>query len=57
MNRWYSPFIVGIIVFLFLLLIGKYEVTFILSLSGGITLGFFLMYWLNRGKDKRAGGN
>ncbi|MDX8344951.1 hypothetical protein [Rossellomorea sp. YZS02] len=57
MNRWYFPFIVGIIVFLFLFLIGKYEMTFIVSLSSGITLGFFLMYWLNRGNDKGAGRN
>ncbi|CAN7263929.1 hypothetical protein [Rossellomorea sp. LjRoot5] len=55
MNRWYFPFIVGIIIFLFLFLLGDYEMTLILTLSGGFTLGFFLMYWLNRGSEKGAG--
>ncbi|PFG05154.1 hypothetical protein [Bacillus sp. es.034] len=55
MNRWYFPFVVGIIIFMFLFLLGDYEMTLILTLSGGFTLGFFLMYWFNRGSRKGAG--
>ena len=55
MNRWYFPFVVGIIIFVFLFLLGDYEMTLILTLSGGFTLGFFLMYWFNRGSHKGEG--
>ncbi|MCA1054268.1 hypothetical protein LCM10_04650 [Rossellomorea aquimaris] len=54
MNRWYFPFTVGVIVFILLLMIGKHDLTYILLSSGGITLGFFLMYVFNRGKSKRG---
>ncbi|WP_226673522.1 hypothetical protein [Rossellomorea aquimaris] len=52
MNRWYFPFIGGII---FLFLIGNNDVTFILSLSGGITLGFFLCIGLIGGMTRGQG--
>jgi hypothetical protein len=55
MNRWYFPFVVGIIIFMFLFLLGDYEMTLILTLSGGFTLGFFLIYWFNRGSHKGEG--
>jgi positive regulator of sigma E activity len=54
MNRWYFPFTVGIIVFLVLSIIGKQDLTYILLWSGGITLGFFLMYVVSRRARKKS---
>ncbi|WP_175987333.1 hypothetical protein [Bacillus sp. Marseille-Q1617] len=54
MNRWYFPFLVGTIIFLVLSLIGKFDMSYIVTYSVGLTLGFFLMYWLNRKKRQNA---
>ncbi|MEW4225827.1 hypothetical protein [Rossellomorea marisflavi] len=54
MNRWYFPFTVGIIVFLVLSIIGKQDMTYILLWSGGIALGFFLMYLVSRKNRKSS---
>ncbi|MBH9964796.1 hypothetical protein GA0061094_0574 [[Bacillus] enclensis] len=54
MNRWYFPFLIGTIIFVVLSLIGKFEMAYIVTYSVGLTLGFFLMYWLNRKKRQNT---
>jgi len=43
MNRWYTPFIIGIAVFL-LLFITQNNLSQAISMSGGMFLVFFLIY-------------
>ncbi|MGD6846580.1 hypothetical protein [Rossellomorea aquimaris] len=51
MQRWYFPFLVGIFVFIGLTLIGKQDLSFILTYSAGIFLGFFVMYLIKRKRE------
>lgn len=51
MQRWYFPFLVGISVFLGLILIGKQDLSFILTYSVGILLGFLVIYWIRRKRE------
>ncbi|MGG1631140.1 hypothetical protein [Rossellomorea sp. NRS-1567] len=51
MHRWYFSLLVGIVVFLGLFLIGKQDLSFILTYSAGIFLGFFVIYLIKRKRE------
>jgi lipid-A-disaccharide synthase-like uncharacterized protein len=51
MQRWYFPFLVGIFVFIGLILIGKQDLSFILTYSAGIFLGFLVIYLFRRKRE------
>ncbi|MDT9027264.1 hypothetical protein RSX31_19950 [Rossellomorea sp. YC4-1] len=51
MQRWYFPFLVGIFVFIELILIGKQDLSFILTYSAGIFLGFLVIYLFRRKRE------
>jgi lipid-A-disaccharide synthase-like uncharacterized protein len=51
MQRWYFPFMVGIFVFLGLILIRKQDLSFILTYSAGIFLGFLVIYLFRRKRE------
>ncbi|WP_282137204.1 hypothetical protein [Rossellomorea aquimaris] len=51
MQRWYFPFMVGIFVFLGLILIRKQDLSFILTYSAGISLGFLVIYLFRRKRE------
>ncbi|MGE6753862.1 hypothetical protein ACQKFO_10460 [Rossellomorea sp. NPDC071047] len=51
MKHWYFPFLVGIIVFFGLILVGKQDFSFILTYSVGILLGFLMIYLIKRKRE------